>query len=317
MKKFRIVLCLLILLCILLNCVGCNFKTKYSVFSDDDHIITNISSSIRDYISIVIDNRELVVCSYEGREICRKRCEKRIVSVDMYNDKVLLQFEDDSIELYQIADGNLILSIQKAFPSPIKKSEIVGWIDDYTGIVVLLENGDLFSSENPDAPNDIVKIDTHVKAEAALLEFYIYTREDGAVIKMLRGSVYSPAPEIDMRLARDIVELRLARFNGDYGFLGIGTDQVYYLRGIPLCYDAEIDLSEIDIDSVKSGKYMYSSVLYQENGQWYYEGIKKDYVHDINYAHRKKIRVNQGESVLPIPGGVIFYTEHEVRAQLI
>ena len=163
MRKCQIVLGHLLLLSILLNCAGCVYRSNYTVFSDENRKITSVSCSLRDQIGIVLDNEELVVCDYKGHELCGRNFDKKIANVDVFNEKALLQFEDNSIELYSLKDKEMDLIVQHVFDSLIRKSEIVGWADDNVGIVVLLENGDLFSSNKPSSPYDLSKIDDHVK----------------------------------------------------------------------------------------------------------------------------------------------------------
>ena len=144
MRRYQTVLGLLLLLCILLNCAGCDFRTNYDVFSSGNRKITSVSSSLRDHIGIVLDNEELVVCDYKGHELCRRCFDKRIKDVDVFNGKALVRFEDESIELYSVNSGAMDLIVQRDFAtlaSPIKNAEIVGWADESVGIVVLLEKG--------------------------------------------------------------------------------------------------------------------------------------------------------------------------------
>ena len=321
MKRYQTVLGLLLLLCILLNCAGCDFRTNYDVFSSGNRKITSVSSSLRDHIGIVLDNEELVVCDYKGHELCRRCFDKHIKDVDVFNGKALVRFEDESIEFYSVNSGAMDLIVQRDFAtlaSPIKNAEIVGWADESVGIVVLLENGDLYSSDKSSSPCDLTKIDDHVITEACCEEHFTYIKENGEVIRMMYGSVYEPAPEIDPDIAGEIREFKLARFDDYEGYLGIGQDEVYFFSGTaPLLQDTHKDLSGIDIDSVKSGKHLYCSIVYRENDQWFYEGMRRDYKHYLNHETRRKIKVQQGENVLPIPGGVIFYTEHEVWIKLI
>ncbi|MBP5417324.1 MAG: hypothetical protein J6Y58_07360 [Clostridiales bacterium] len=274
---------------------------------------------MRDYIGIVLESKEVVICDYKGHELCRKSFEKRIVNLDVFATTFLLQFEDNSIEVYHLEEHSMELKMREQFSSPIKKAEISGmWIEEAPILVVLLENGDLYSSKDLLLPEEIVKIDDHVKTEACLVESIVYITNGGEVKKYLSGSPYSPAPEINRDVALDIETLNVAQFNGDYGYLGIGKKSVYYLNGVaPLCLNSTLDISEIDPRSVLSGKTVYFSIMYQENRQWYFEGVTRDYKHYIFRETKKKIRVEEGESVLPIPGGVIFYTDHEVRVRLI
>ena len=58
MRRYQTVLGLLLLLCILLNCAGCDFRTNYDVFSSGNRKITSVSSSLRDPIGIVLDNED-------------------------------------------------------------------------------------------------------------------------------------------------------------------------------------------------------------------------------------------------------------------
>lgn len=319
-RKGRNSVCgLLLLLCILLNSAGCNLRPRYTVFSDESRTITHVSSAMRDYIGIVLESKEVVICDYKGHELCRKSFEKRIVNLDVFATTFLLQFEDNSIEVYHLEEHSMELKMREQFSSPIKKAEISGmWIEEAPILVVLLENGDLYSSKDLLLPEEIVKIDDHVKTEACLVESIVYITNGGEVKKYLSGSPYSPAPEINRDVALDIETLNVAQFNGDYGYLGIGKKSVYYLNGVaPLCLNSTLDISEIDPRSVLSGKTVYFSIMYQENRQWYFEGVTRDYKHYIFRETKKKIRVEEGESVLPIPGGVIFYTDHEVRVRLI
>ena len=83
MRKYRTVLGLLLLLCILLNSTGCNLSTRYTVFSDESRTITHVSSAMRDYIGIVLESEEVVICDYKGHELCRKTFEKRIVNLEI------------------------------------------------------------------------------------------------------------------------------------------------------------------------------------------------------------------------------------------
>ena len=143
MRRYQTVLGLLLLLCILLNCAGCDFRTNYDVFSSGNRKITSVSSCLSEHLEQ--DNEELVVCDYKGHELCRRCFDKRIKDVDVFNGKALVRFEDESIELYSVNSGAMDLIVQRDFAtlaSPIKNAEIVGWADESVGIVVLLENGD-------------------------------------------------------------------------------------------------------------------------------------------------------------------------------
>lgn len=323
-RKGRNSVCgLLLLLCILLNATGYvagrYLRTRYTVFSDESRTITHVSSAIRDYIGIVLESKEVVICDYKGHELCRKSFEKRIVNLDVFVTTVLLQFEDNSIEVYHLEDQGLDLKMREQFSSPIKKAEISGmWIKDTPILVVLLENGDLYSSKDLLLPEKIVKIDEYVKTEACLVESIVYITNGGEVKKFLAGSQYLPAPEIERDIALDIHELKVARLRGELGYLGIGSNQTYYLSEVaPVRLNTRMELSNIEIDSIMSGRAVYSSVIYKENEKWYYEGARRSYRGGYDHDSRIRIRVEEGESVLPIPGGVIFYTDHEVRVRLI
>lgn len=319
MRKYRTVLGLLLLLCILLNSTGCNLRTRYTVFSDESRTITHVSSAMRDYIGIVLESEEVVICDYKGHELCRKSFEKRIVNLDVFATTFLLQFEDNSIEVYHLEEHSMELKLREQFSSPIKKAEISGmWIEEAPILVVLLENGDLYSSKDLLLPEKIVKIDDHVKTEACLDDYFVYITSDDEIIEYRLGSRSSLAPDVESSIVRDIKELKTARFNGDHGFLGIGTDREYYLSGMaPLSLNNHKDLSNIDLDNFLSGKALYYSILYKENEKWYYEGARRSYRGGYDHDSRIRIRVKEGESVLPIPGGVIFYTDHKVRVRLI
>ena len=320
MRKCRTILGTLLLLSILLSSSGCFFRAKYNVFSDREHTITQVSSTNRDYIGIVLDDEELVVCDYKGRELSRKHFDKTVANVDILFNKVLMQFEDDSIELYYLENDDMILELEKLFSSVIVKAELIEqWEANSVSMVVLLENGELYSSKDYNSPEDLDLISDQVKTAVTRGENFVYITEDGEVVHYRYGSPYSPAPEIDPEIARDIDELKLATFNGDYSYLGIGKNQVYYLSGIPLRLDTNTDISYIDPEFVIAGHSFDYSVLYQDrdNGKWYFEGMKRDYESDVDHEQRRVIKPKDDEAMLPIPGGVIFYTDHNVRIQLI
>ncbi len=319
MRKSRKVLGALLMLCTLLNCTGCVYlRAKYNVFSDKEHTITQVSSTDRDYIGIVLDEEELVVCDYKGHELSRKRFEKTVTSIDTFFNKVLVQFDDDSIELYYLDNSDLILKLGKSFSSAIAKAELIEqWEASAVSMVVLLENGELYSSKDYTSPEDLDLISEHVKTVVTRGENFFFITEDGEVVHYRYGSPYEPAPEIEPEIASGIKELKIASFNGKEGFLGIGNNQFWYLRGIPLRLDTDADISYIDPEFVIAGHSYYYSVLYLDNGKWYYEGIARDYESSIRHENRRRIRPSEGESMLPIPGGVIFYTDHDVRIQLI
>lgn len=318
MRKFRIVLGVLLLVCILLNCAGCSLRSKYNVFSDKEHTITQVSSTNRDYIGIVLDDEELVVCDYKGHELIRKQFEKSITNLDIFSESVLLQFADDSIELYRLENDDMDLSTQREFSSPIELSGIVRRTQEHDGYVVLLKNGDLYLFTDRSNSDESVPIEKHVKTVACLDDYFVYITDNGEVELVWQGSSDAFETDIDVEIARDIKELKLAVLDGKEGFLGIGMNQIYYLSGIaPLIVDTNTDLSNIDPDSVLSGKALENSVIYQEDGKWYYEGIRRDYESQLFRKDRRRIKPNDGESMLPIPGGVIFYTDHDVRIQLI
>ena len=134
MKKFQIFLGALLMLCTLLNCTGCVYlRAKYNVFSDKEHTITQVSSTERDLIGIVLDTEELVLCNYKGQELCRKQFDKNITNLDIYSKSILLQFDDDTIELYYLENHNMVLKTQRSFSAEIKVSEIVRQKQDYLG----------------------------------------------------------------------------------------------------------------------------------------------------------------------------------------
>ena len=319
MKKFRIFLGALLMLCTLLNCTGCVYlRAKYNVFSDKEHTITQVSSTERDLIGIVLDTEELVLCNYKGQELCRKQFDKNITNLDIYSKSILLQFDDDTIELYYLENHNMVLKTQRSFSAEIKVSEIVRQKQDYLGHVVLLENGELYYFSGQSSSDKCIPIEEHAKTAVCLDDFFVYITEFGEVSMIWQGLPYNYEPDIDLGIACDIKELKLARFDGREGFLGIGTDQIYYLSGIaPLMVDTRTDLSNIDFNSVCSGKALKGSVIYQEKGKWYYEGIRRDYESEIFHKDRRIIKPKDGESMLPIQGGVIYYTDHNVRIQLI
>lgn len=318
MRKCRIFLGVFLLLGILLNSAGCFQRTRYIVFSDKKHIITQVSCTDRDCIGIVLDNAELLVCDYKGHELCRKQFEKSINQLDISLESVLLQYADDSIELYRLENNDMELKIRREFTSPVKSAEIVSRTRELDGLIVLLENGDLYLFKDQSDSKDCLPLDEHVKTVACLYDHFVYIKDNGKVELIWQGSSDACETDIDPEIARDIKELKLARFNGKEGFLGIGTDQVCYLSGIaPLSLDTGTDITNINTDSVLSGKGVDYSVVYQENGKWYYEGMRRDYESDINHENRRRIKPKDGESMIPIPGGVIFYTDHEVRIQLI
>lgn len=319
MRKSRKVLGALLMLCTLLNCTGCVYlRAKYNVFSDKEHTITQVSSTDRDYIGIVLDEEELVVCDYKGHELSRKHFEKIVSNVDIYYNKVLMQFEDNSIELYTLEECNLILEVEKSFSSTVTKTELVEWWGANTvGMVVLLKNGELYSSKDYTSPKDLDLISDHVKTVAARGENFVYITDNGEVIHYRYGSPYGLEPEIDSEIARDIEELKVATLNGEYGYLGLGKTGVYYLSGLPLRSNTDKDISSIDSESVLASHSSYYSVLYQDNSKWFYEGYRRDYESTVGHNDRRRLWPKDGESMLPIPGGVIFYTDHNVRIQLI
>ena len=318
MKKFRIVLGVLLILVMLLNLSGCFARTRYNVFSEKEHTITQVSCTKRDYIGIVLDNEELVVCDYKGNELSRKRFEKHITNVDIYCDRVLMQFEDNSIELYYLENNNMMLKLERSFTSAISKSKLIAWGSEIpASMVVFLENGELYASKDPDSPEVIDVISDNVKTVETCGENIVYITEDGEVVHYRYGRPYGLQPEIDSEIARGIEELKIASFNGKDGFLGVGKNQTSYIRGIPLRIDDDADIAEINPETVIAGHFSYCSVLYQDDGKWYYEGTTRDYRSSIRHDERRRIRPANGESMLPIPGGVIFYTDHNVRIQLI
>ena len=318
MRKCRTILGTLLLLSILLSSSGCFFRAKYNVFSDKEHTITHVSSSNRDYIGIVLDSEELVICDYKGNELCRKQFEKSITNLDVFSESVLLRFSDDSIEMYRLENNDIELNAQREFSSPIKMSEIVRRTQEHDGYVVLLENGDLFLFKDQSNPDESTPIEKHVKTAACLDDYFVYITDDGKVELIWQGSPVDFETEIDLEIACDIKELKLADLDGKEGFLGIGKNQIYYLSGIaPLTLDTKTDISNIDPDSVLSGKALENSVIYLEDGNWYYEGIMRDYESQLFRKDRRRIKPKDDEAMLPIPGGVIFYTDHNVRIQLI
>lgn len=287
-------------------------RTSYNVFSDKEHTITQVSSTERDYIGIVLDEEELVLCDYKGHELSRKHFEKTVTNVDVFFNKVLMQYGDDSIELYYLENNDMILELERSFSSPITKAELIEqWEASSVSMVVLLENGELYSSKDYNSPEDLDLISEHVKTVVTSNENFVFITEDGEVVVYRYGSQYSPEPEIEPEIANDIKELKLAPFNYGDGYYGLGESKVYYLSGIPLRLDTNTDISYIDPDFVIAG-HSYYSVLYQDNGKWYYEGLCRN-----EQEKRRTIRPKEGETMLPIPGGVIFYTDHNVRIQLI
>jgi len=167
---------------------------------------------MRDYIGIVLESEEVVICDYKGHELCRRTFEKRIVNLDVFATTFLLQFEDNSIEVYHLEEHSMELKMREQFSSPIKKAEISGmWIEEAPILVVLLENGDLYSSKDLLLPEKIVKIDDHVKTEACLDDYFVYITSDDEIIEYRLGSRSSLAPDVESSIVRDIKELKTAR----------------------------------------------------------------------------------------------------------
>lgn len=316
MRKFRSYLVMLLLLCTLLNITACSFHKSYKVFSDKDRCITMVAGTMRDQIGIVLDNVELVVCNYKGKELCRKVFDKEIVYTEIYEEKALLQFGDNSIEFYSIENNCLQLISAHIFDTTIKETEIFDWRNEEQGVFVLLENGELWRTESENTLENFILMEDHVKTKAYIACHLTYITEDGKIKRNMFGEPWETDSSMDEEVFNDISKIELDRINGKDCIIGYGKDQSYIIDTLETL-TVEITINNADREPQYSTKCSLWGILYQENGIWYYEGIAKDYKHLRNRKDRVKFQFSTDQFLHIVAGGVISYDEHEVNIQLI
>lgn len=275
-----------------------------------------VGGTMRDQIGIVLDNRELVICSYKGKELCRKSFDKEIRYMDIYAEQALLLFEDDTVEMYSLENEAFDLVFTQAFDSPVKKIDVFDWLlNKNKGAFVLLENGELWRTESENSLGRLSLMDKGVQAETYMEHCLIYITIEGE-IKEWSSGYRSVKTETDPDLLKDIYDIEFIFLDYAEILLVYGQEQNYFLN-ILKQYSIKESVEQTEIGPIYSTKSMYRSTVYKENGLWYYEGIAKDYTHPIHHEDRKTIKVDSNESVWVVAGGVLIYDDHEVRIQLI
>jgi len=317
MKRYQRFLLIFLLVCILANCTGCFSRNNYTVFSDKNHRITMVGGTMRDQIGIVLDNRELVICSYKGKELCRKSFDKEIRYMDIYAEQALLLFEDDTVEMYSVENEAFDMVLAHSFDSSVKKIDVFDWlINKNKGAFVLLENGELWRTESENSLGTLVLMDKGVQAEAYIEHQLTYITVEGEIRGWCGGAYFEADNLIPTSTLKDIYDLRVATSDGAELLFGYGREHSYFID-ILGDYSLKKTIENSEIEPIYSSKSMYYSTVYRENGQWYFEGTAKDYTHPVFRKDRKSIKVASGESVWVVAGGVLIYDDHEVRIQLI
>ena len=317
MRKCRLFLVMLLLLCTLLNSTACFLQNSFAVFSDEARHITLVVGTKRDQIGIVLDDIELVVCNYKGKELCRRSFKTEITHAEIYEGCALIQFNDNSIEVYSLENNEFQLLGKKSFSSEIKKAELFDWmIDENKGVFVLLSNGELWQSEAGKAIDSFTLLDAGICSEAYMAHYLTYISDDGTIHCWSAGEFFDTNSLISPDVLKDIYALEVARFGGRDSVIGYGREKNYIINTLgDNSLEKIIDKDEMDVFFSKKG--VEWSVLYHENEKWYYEGVTKDYKHLISHEKRKTITVPDGKLVFLVAGGVITYDEHEVKIQLV
>lgn len=326
MKRFQTVLCLLCLVCILLNISGCKSATsKHTAFSDPNSTVSFVVGLSKSTIGIVLNETEFLLSDSNGTVLCRKRFESRILKLDMRNKFCLFAFEDKHIELYMFENDEFTSVCNHSFDSDITKIELAKGGTDANDdvIVVLLSNGNLWRSESKSKKNNFVLMSDHVKT-VVYEEFWrsiIYLAEDGE-LKGWSFDLSQFTSDIENEVLCEVTDLQNSYFDSTPCILAKSEDYCYYIG-----LDDNMKLSMIDKVPTDENTLIYvadtvpNSVIYYENGKYYYEGVsqseQKEYRKHGKYGDRVLIDIPSGYSICAIKGGVVYYNDNEVVAELI
>ncbi|MBO4496490.1 MAG: hypothetical protein J5752_11640 [Clostridiales bacterium] len=318
-RKFLTVLYLLCIAFILPNASGCSpSKTEYTLFSDADKTVSFVGGTIKEAIGIVLDEHELLICNYKGKTVCGQSFSERITFFEMTEYSILVGFETNRIELYELEGNVLSAKSQYSFETDIAEAEFV----DDSDTIVLLDSGELWKCSFQS--DGIQLIDANVKCVSydACYHVVVYITEQGEI----RGlSSYLPeyVSNIDQSILKDIDSITDSYYESELCFLARGKENSYY---ISINIDHVFSLIEMEsnenFEPVYTAKIVPETALYMENNQLYYEGMSID----NKKEYRKRNKKVHGRVSLDIPneykvcvalGCVIYFSQHEVNIQLI
>ena len=328
MRKYLTVLGLSCVLIILINASGCRFfasTKKCTLFSDSDHTVSAVSGSGESSIGIVIDNREFLLCDYTGSELNRMRYETDIVSLDVIDDCVLLAFEDNILEAFQITETGTDSFSSYKFDYPIKHAEFTDHEHSEKPIcTVLLSNGDLWRNEETNlshyyqVDNDVISF-----AYDTYSDLILYNTQIGE-LRYLSFWEHDYSIDEDIICLNDIIEVKEASIDSyneaDIRFLVTTKDGDYFVQ-ISSDYStfSLYDKNPKNVNILGVSKSIPKGMVYSADGKLYYEGPSyndRNY-YGVRYSDHINIHIPKGYDIHVIQGGVVYYNDHEVKLLLI
>lgn len=323
-KKYRIILCLSCLIFILLSISACAFRSekRYQLVLDEKKKVSWVCGTSLECICVVFGDNELVIYTYKGEELLRKRFDKRITYIQTHLNCILLTYEDDSMEMYQWSGESLDCVISQQFSASIKKAELLDWGTKLDGVVVLLDNGDLYRSDSYETVGEIVLVDHRVKTATyyALGDYLLYITMNDEIKTWCFSETFHINISVSKTVLHDVKELQVTNFilNKEYiEFIGIGNEKKYYFASnLDNLYICEINDESIKHIGITVGG-LPTAIIYQKDGDILYQGPSGRKHQSYRYSNPYKIKVESGYSLMPINGGVVYYNENEVNVLIV
>lgn len=322
-KKFPTVLCLLCLMCFLLSLSACLFHSekRYQLISDGNKNVSWVSGTSKDCICVVFGDDELVIYTYKGEELLRKRFDKRITYIQTHQDNILLTYEDNSLEMYRWLDGSFDRMISQQFSDSIKKAELLDWGTDLDGVVVLLTSGDLYRSDSYENVTNLVLVDHDVKTSAyyARGDYLLYITQKNELKTWCFYETFHICLNADKSVLNDIQDLQVALFNDNKQFIcfkGIGARGEHYFVRVEDNLTV-LDGANVSVKLLGTTRGYEAAYVYQKDEKIYYQGPSGRKNHDYTYSNPYRIKIDKQYSLMPINGGVVYYNENEVNVLIV
>ena len=326
LSTFISILCLSSILCILLSFTGCSLfqRTKrYTIASNSDKSVSYVSGSNPYYLGIVFDNREFLLCDYEGTELGRLTFESEIVAMDVMNDSILLGFGDNHVEEFRIAGSDVDLLCKYSFDCPIETAAFTDREYSPTPeITVLLANGELWKNDSNDL-SEFSLIDENVASFA--YDMYTNSIVYNTTLGELRCfSINDYMLTKDLSCLQDVILvenacLYLKRDLHIRFLVKTGTRSLYIQEDMDKKVFSLCDVDYEDYTMIDTSNSTDYAILYSREGKTYYEGSSYNERHTYGVSGRNPLRISipEGYKIHTIMGGVIFYNDHEVKVLLI